>query len=133
MGVVAMMNPPQGGGGQRRSSGGEGLPVLPWDSEAPWQPWAQQHDPIGSIELDIAWEGVAVSTSEHAKSAAGSSGGDDDDDDFEAGSEGATMTAQQRRDIGRRWLRGPLRPSDPKAYWSLHAVRKGMVGAAARR
>ena len=29
-----------------------------WDAESSWQPWAQHADPIGSIELDLAWEGI---------------------------------------------------------------------------
>ena len=33
-----------------------------WDAASSWQPWAQQHDPIESIELDVAWEGLVLRT-----------------------------------------------------------------------
>ena len=92
---------------------------------------------VGSIELDMAWEGIHLPTARgrvqetHQGSGGGGGAGRGEKGgrgDGGGGNEASGDRAEAPADDP--WL--SLLPPSRACHWSLHAVRRGLVGAATR-
>ena len=93
-----------------------------WDAGAAWRPWATFSDPIGSIEIDLAWHGVDLSSPSFLPSVSKQSRVVDGDREEEG--------EEEKKEGGRVW-HSILRPSE-SSHWSIH-VLKSSEGCWTRR
>jgi hypothetical protein len=101
-----------------------------WDAAAPWSPWAQQHDPISALELDVVWQDKRIVPAAECERSTSSSG---------SGAGGSSSSSSSRADGDRRqpcWTStdaaAALKLPAGADHWLLHVVAHGVCSSPRR-